>query len=248
METTLWKLARVWPIAVLLATACENTLTSAEPDVRVDGGGFQPGGAGGAGGGPGGIDAPPTDCVVAEDRLRRLSNEELLNSYGDLFPNQPVPNVPLPVPATPNGFDNDAATLKFEQSDFDAQLEILETFAPSIATEAMERAGCVAADTLEGCADRLVDHWGLRILRRPLSDEQRSAYRTLMVSSGDLNAGAALVLQAMFMSPEFVYRVETPAQATETPGVYTVDSFSIAERLSYLLWSGPPDDALLDAA
>jgi hypothetical protein len=57
--------------------------------------------------------------------------------------------------------------------------------------------------------------------------------------------GAGLVLEAMLQSPAFLYRLED-----ETTGASArkLDGYEIASRLSYLLWSGPPDAVLFDAA
>ena len=50
------------------------------------------------------------------------------------------------------------------------------------------------------------------------------------------------LLSGLLQSPRFVYQLE----ASDAAG--KLDSYSVASRLSYALWNGPPDAALLDAA
>jgi hypothetical protein len=59
-------------------------------------------------------------------------------------------------------------------------------------------------------------------------------------------SGIRLMIQAMLVSPRFIYRVEQSDTAQD--GVVPLDSFEIASRLSYFLWNTMPDDALFEAA
>jgi mono/diheme cytochrome c family protein len=54
------------------------------------------------------------------------------------------------------------------------------------------------------------------------------------------------VLLAVLISPRFLMRIEAP-QAGAT-GPYPVDDYDLASRLSFFLWSAPPDAELLDCA
>jgi hypothetical protein len=102
----------------------------------------------------------------------------------------------------------------------------------------------VCSDGAPKCRADLLERMGRRLFRRPLSDEQRGRFGGLfdaVVKEGDpFPVAAALVVQAMLQSPEFLYRLE------RTPG--NVDDFELATRLSFLLWNSSPDDLLLDAA
>jgi len=61
---------------------------------------------------------------------------------------------------------------------------------------------------------------------------------------GDLfDEGIRLALQAVLVSPSFLFRIERkPAAGSE------VDEYALASRLSYFLWSSMPDEVLLRAA
>ncbi len=57
------------------------------------------------------------------------------------------------------------------------------------------------------------------------------------------DAGLRLALQAILVSPYFLFRVEPMSQSTEP-----LDDFEIATRLSYFLWASTPDVDLFRAA
>ena len=90
-----------------------------------------------------------------------------------------------------------------------------------------------------------------RAWRRPV--EPAELDRHVVLAMAEMAAGrsweAAMhwVMQAALVSPKFLFRVEaddSPTAATPQP----LDSFQLASRLSYFLWSSMPDDRLLDKA
>jgi len=53
-------------------------------------------------------------------------------------------------------------------------------------------------------------------------------------------------LTAILVSPRFLMRSETPQREDDEP--FPLDNFDLASRLSFFLWTGPPDDELLQHA
>jgi len=117
----------------------------------------------------------------------------------------------------------------------------------------------------EACMRTFVESLGRRAFRRPLETDDVDRYLELQRCSGavaagepgrcgfsieadDFYAGVAVVIEAMLISPRFLYRVEIGTPSEEGEGVHRLDGFEIAARLSYLLWGTTPDDALLNAA
>lgn len=84
---------------------------------------------------------------------------------------------------------------------------------------------------------------GTEVFRGPLSDREIDLYQGIVTSVGSAGGGFdeafAWVLRAMLQSPRFLYRLEGEGPPT---------SYELASRLSYLIWGGPPDRALLEAA
>ena len=66
--------------------------------------------------------------------------------------------------------------------------------------------------------------------------------------TGDFYAGLAIALEAILISPEFVFIIDAAEPDPERPGQERLDAYSLASRLSYFLWNAAPDDELLLAA
>lgn len=137
-----------------------------------------------------------------------------------------------------------------------AGFEQYEGIARGIATQITDESH---RDRLVGCAPNGEDSDGLKcardfftkigllIYRRPLSTKEIEAYSisTLVAakSLGDFHKGLAASLAAMLTSPNFLFRIDRPVKSGRT-----VDAFSMATRLAFLLWNTTPDAALLAAA
>jgi hypothetical protein len=95
------------------------------------------------------------------------------------------------------------------------------------------------------CGSFLLDALATRMFRRPLDAATRARFAALY-AQGETTEGrdgaVRWLLTAMLQSPRFVYMLE----ASDAGG--RLDAYSIASRLSYALWAGPPDEALLEAA
>lgn len=90
---------------------------------------------------------------------------------------------------------------------------------------------------------RLLATFASRAFRRPVTEEQLAPYAEIfeqvLASERDLVAALRAGYRAILCSARFLYFQESPGQ---------LDDYSIATRLSYLLWNSTPDDALLAAA
>ena len=101
----------------------------------------------------------------------------------------------------------------------------------------------------DACEREFVVNIGLEVFRRPLTNAELDwlipVFATAQAEGEGFEVGASLVLQVMLQSPPFLYRLEDETTGNQ---VRALDGYEMASRLSYLLWAGPPDDALLDAA
>ena len=66
--------------------------------------------------------------------------------------------------------------------------------------------------------------------------------------SGDFESGIQAAIEAMLVSPEFLFRIERDPPAAETGTAHPVSDVELASRLSFLLWSTIPDAELLGLA
>jgi mono/diheme cytochrome c family protein len=102
-----------------------------------------------------------------------------------------------------------------------------------------------------GCARRIVSALARRAYRRPVTDAD---LRPLLAAyaagrqKGSFDQGIEWAVEAVLVSPKFLFRVEQdPAGAV--PGQVTrLTQFELASRLSFFLWSSIPDEELLTAA
>ena len=107
-----------------------------------------------------------------------------------------------------------------------------------------------------GCDRKIVTDLARRAFRRPVPAETVDRLMTLVTRSqkrGDpYEVGIGLAIQAILVSPEFLFRIETAPRATRTVAshdvVHPISEFELASRLSYFLWSSMPDEELLRAA
>ena len=101
------------------------------------------------------------------------------------------------------------------------------------------------------CAKQILAPLARQAYRRPVTDNDLEPLLGFYQSGrneGDFDAGIRTALQAILANPEFVFRFErTPAGVA--PGAnYRIGELELASRLSFFLWSGPPDEALIAAA
>ncbi len=107
----------------------------------------------------------------------------------------------------------------------------------------------VCAEKTPECAREIIEHLARRAYRRPVTKQEADELvnlAALVRKSGDsFEEGIRVALQAMLMSPNFLFRVE----GERTGGsAYAIDEHALASRLSYFLWSSMPDEELLRAA
>ena len=88
-----------------------------------------------------------------------------------------------------------------------------------------------------------------RAFRRPVEAAEIDRYMKLYdraAERGDpWTERMKLALRAVLVSPDFLFRME---QHNSAPGIHPIGQYELAARLSYFLWSAPPDDALVRLA
>ena len=102
------------------------------------------------------------------------------------------------------------------------------------------------------CAERIVRTLARRAFRRPPTEHE--VHRFMRLAEASMRGGNSFegtvrtVLQAVLVSPEFLFRIERGADGPASQGEQAIGSFELATRMSYFLWSSMPDDELLEAA
>ena len=222
------------------------------------------GGGSNGGGGPGDIpmpvgNTPPTtvaSCGAIEagkPRIWRLTKNQMRNSLKDVFGYSPQSLEVLPAETRLDGeFANESAKLTVAPLVADEYF----TIGSDLGAEVVRRSGdfvkCPIASLGTGsCLGDFLKNFGLRAWRRPLSDVElgklTNLYNTTAAMAGGPEIGLQTVVQALFMSPNFLYRSEV-GNSTTPGAVTTLTDWELASELSYTLWDSAPDQTLLDLA
>jgi len=102
------------------------------------------------------------------------------------------------------------------------------------------------------CAAQVLGKYGRLLYRRPLSQQEMASVLAVASAateqSHDAYKGLEIGLSRLLASPKFIFRVERGEPDPQRPGAERLDAYSLATRISFLLWDAPPDEPLLDAA
>jgi mono/diheme cytochrome c family protein len=101
------------------------------------------------------------------------------------------------------------------------------------------------------CAKKILTTLARRAFRRPVTDVDVNpllAFYQAGRRQGDFDDGIQNALEAMLVSPDFLFRVERDPRGAAPGTVYRLTEFDLASRLSFFLWSSIPDDRLLKLA
>ena len=102
----------------------------------------------------------------------------------------------------------------------------------------------------EECAGEVVTHLARRAYRRPVTeadiDPLVGLVRQARAAGDSFEEGVRLAIQAVLLSPNFLFRIERDPAAGEN--VRALDDHELASRLSYFLWADMPDERLFRLA
>lgn len=102
------------------------------------------------------------------------------------------------------------------------------------------------------CARRIMTDLTRRAFRRPVTAAEAGKYlalvRTAEQQEHSLAEGLAVGIQALLVSPDFLFRLERDRPAVNGRTAQPISQHELATRLSYFLWASMPDEALSRAA
>ena len=180
--------------------------------------------------------------------LRMMTRREYRNTVRDLLFVEAPDVSTLPIEPRVRGFDNNAYAASVTSRHIDEFIKLGgELAAQAVSQHKGELLPCDPGAS--DCAHTFVQRFGLRAFRRPLSDDELARYEALFASEltgGDFDEGLRLSIQAMLVSPAFLYRSEVGEAKGD--GTYQLTQYEIASALSYLYWASMPDATLFEAA
>lgn len=250
-----------WSLCTLLAGGCQSGSSSGggtgetDADAATGASGDASTGDGDDTDTEGGADpVPPPESGVGPMGMRRLTQHEYDATVADLVGDD-TPRASLLPEDKLTPFDNDY-TLQAPSTPLIEGVELLakEVAQDLIADEPRknEVVGCMAASaTDEDCMRSFIAHFGRLAVRRPLETSEVEDFVALgleYAAEDGFDGGVEVIVRAFLQHPEFLYRVERGTPVDDTPGVFRLNDYEVATRMSYLFWGSTPDDGLLDAA
>jgi hypothetical protein len=102
------------------------------------------------------------------------------------------------------------------------------------------------------CARTILTTLAHRAFRRPATgadvEPLYGFYERARRGGGDFDSGIQSALEAMLVSPEFLFRIEQESESAAAGAAQRISDVALASRLSFFLWSSIPDDELLGVA
>ncbi len=227
-------------VPLLFLMACEGT------SVEV--------GVGGSDGEPPVAELPA--FVPSPAALHRLTRQQYRNTVVDLLGDGLTLPVELEVDTLVDGLTAVGATeVPISSRGVELYDDAARALASQVFADAGRRQGLVGCTPVAGddaCARAFLARFGRRAWRRPLTQAEVDRYAALSKTvAGSLSSawtGLEYAVSALLQSPAFLHRVELGEPDPAHPGWFRYTGYELASRLSYFLWNGPPDEALLTAA
>jgi hypothetical protein len=250
--------ARWIPLCFALS-ACEGQLGPRASDptepVASDGGSLRPDAAAPADGTVAEPEPPLPAFAPSAATIHRLTRAQYTNSARALLGPVTVPTE-IELDTQLYGFAtvgaasitvSPRAAEQFESAAYDITAQVFNN-----AERRAALLGCAPTRADDACVRGFIERFGRRAWRRPLEPAEVTRWLAVSVAAAgayrDPLKGPEHVVAGMLQSPHFLFRVERGEPVAGDPSRRRYTSYEMAARLSFLLWSSTPDDALLDAA
>lgn len=183
---------------------------------------------------------------LLEPKLRRLSEQQIMNSlrdiFGDIFSNDVRPNMEDGTKLI--GMNTLADRLNINT----INLERLYDSSRDLVKVILERNSTVSAcakNASAACVTTLLNEFGTQLWRRPLTTQERSELAGLLAQFTSNENALEFTLNSLILSSNFLFRSEI---GEEQNGVRILDNYEIVTLLAYTIWNSTPDATLLTLA
>lgn len=190
--------------------------------------------------------------------VRRLTEEQYRNIITDIFGTSIVVGGRFDTPVREDGLlavgARDATVTPGALIQYD---EMARSIASQVVTGPNRQFLVPCSNAVDGgydeaCATQFVSTIGRMLFRRPLSDEEISTRLSIISETtdalGSFSEGLVSGLASLLVAPQFLFVTDVVEPVPDKPDEYRLTAYSIAARLSFLLWNTTPDNALLEAA
>ena len=200
---------------------------------------------------------PCTALAAIPRRIWRLSSQQYANATRDLLGLSAAPTL---IQTTTDGssayaFINGADLTVQPGYLFGGLYQTAENIVAQIAPRLTTIAACNTGEAPVACATRFAQRFGAKVFRRPLEAAEVTNLMKVYTQGAtqDFNTGISLMIEALILSPSFIYRTELGPSTlmADASGHFpdtTLTPYEVATQLGFLFLDSTPDDALLAAA
>ncbi len=203
---------------------------------------------------PGGCERPVPAPLTCRDGaihpgatpLRRLTDQQFAQLVADTF------DITLPdglFPSTPlgGGFRTDAIRNGVSDAGAESILNAAEFVADALSVDDLLACG----ESPDDCARAALADWATRAWRRTPSDAELSILTRFIDAGVGAEDGLRMGVFVLLQTPQTVYlhsEADSPTTTDNALPVYRLHADAVADRLSFFLTDGPPDESLRAAA
>ena len=192
--------------------------------------------------------------------IRRLNRAEYSNTIRDLVGVEFRAGDDFPADDVGYGFDNIGDVLSLSPVLFEKYLTAAEKILDAAiiigpSTNGPANRICLvqpADGNQREAARQIIQKFATRAYRRPVAADELNRLMQLFDSTEgqgvNFESRLKVVLQAVLISPHFLFRGELQPDPDNPASVHRIDEYALASRLSYFLWSSMPDDELFALA
>jgi hypothetical protein len=184
--------------------------------------------------------------------IRRLNKVEYANTLGDLLGSEPSLAAELPAEVFGAGYLNSLSPLLMEQylaiaAEVIQSVWSSDTPLPSALQNRLFGRESFRPGLNAGELRSLLRGLARKAYRRPASEAELDVLAGVFELARKAGRGEEeslrLVLKAILVSPQFLF-ITPETDSARGSGIVPLDSFQLASRLSFLLWSTQPDEEL----
>lgn len=200
------------------------------------------------------------DADPGEPTIRRLNRAEYNNSIRFLTGLDLRVADSFPVDASSYGFDNIAASLTLTPLQVEQYYAAAQKVVKALLDDRQGKTSSGYRQVFftdaqrEGspraAAREIMTRFATLAFRRPVEadwiEKLLVVYDRSIAEKQSHDAAVGNMLATVLISPRFLMRAESPRP--EVDGPFPIDDFDLASRLSFFLWSGPPDEPLIELA
>lgn len=195
-------------------------------------------------------------CVSQSDPghklIHRLNKVEIQNSLRELIGLNKDVVSNIPEDGFAQNFDNNARVLALTPFAVE-QLNnaISEASAQAFKTSNFWLA-CNISSLNKTCANQSIRNLATKAFRRPVNSDYQSIISNIIDEADSdglgLEFATRMAMEWVLLSPSFLFRHIELTDPNDHTTVETLDSFEMAERMSFFLWSSLPDNILMEEA